>query len=491
MLKKNKPISISDYYQLPYSQGDLRFVDVDVFSDTKVFVDPRAIRISNSPWAKECESILQNFFYNLLDLIKNERHDEAKRLLSGLREPNEAHLGTSTGRALGRGLGDTLAEDVWLSLTKSKSAKTGLIQDLEDTALLIEGIDKDIISDITINIIRRQLIRFTQIVCREYGIPLHKEIDSGPLWDHKNKRWYQELVELPLTEYGKLLLVPKEIVRQKTEYSSYEFKQHYVLTYLQGVELKAGSELVQLLKNGTTRVTKKSVKEKYKLDNKANVIDTTIQNPEILEAYRKAKIENPKLTITHEELLEEGDIGTPHWDDLLKKVLEIETGKLNADKYHKTVKVLLDALFYPELTYPIIEKPLHQRRKRIDISYTNDGHTNKPDSTEFFGWLSHNYPAATIAIECKNYSSDPKNPELDQLAGRFSLSRGQVGILVCRKIEDKALFTKRCKDTAQDGRGFILALDDEDLIKLVDYRKNFEFKKMRTFLQERFDALIF
>ena len=39
-------------------------------------------------------------------------------------------------------------------------------------------------------------------------------------------------------------------------------------------------------------------------------------------------------------------------------------------------------------------------------------------------------------VECKNYSRDLKNPELEQLSGRFSPRRGQVGIAACRTIED-------------------------------------------------------
>ena len=72
-------------------------------------------------------------------------------------------------------------------------------------------------------------------------------------------------------------------------------------------------------------------------------------------------------------------------------------------------------------------------------------------------------------VECKNYTGDPQNPELDQLMGRFSKhTRGVFGILACRQIKDISLFLDRCKDTLKDGRGLIIPLTDDDVIKILD-----------------------
>ncbi|EPZ5305429.1 hypothetical protein ACXO29_004178, partial [Cronobacter sakazakii] len=116
----------------------------------------------------------------------------------------------------------------------------------------------------------------------------------------------------------------------------------------------------------------------------------------------------------------------------------------------------------PSLCYPTKQHKIHDGRKRIDITYNNEAKYG------FFYWLSRHYTCPRIYIECKNYTSEIANPELDQLSGRFSRNRGNVGILVCRKIEDKSLFRQRCLDTANDGRGFILSIDDDDLEKMCD-----------------------
>ena len=41
-------------------------------------------------------------------------------------------------------------------------------------------------------------------------------------------------------------------------------------------------------------------------------------------------------------------------------------------------------------------------------------------------------------------------------------------MLLCRQIENKLLFTNRCRDTFKAGRGLIIPLTDEDLILVLD-----------------------
>jgi hypothetical protein len=87
-------------------------------------------------------------------------------------------------------------------------------------------------------------------------------------------------------------------------------------------------------------------------------------------------------------------------------------------------------MFYPVLAHPNVQTELHDGRKRIDITYTNMG------TQGFFLWLAKHFPSPHVFFECKNYGSEIGNPELDQISGRFSPSRGQFGIIVCRKIAD-------------------------------------------------------
>jgi hypothetical protein len=477
-----RPRRVSEIYKLGRTQPTLDFVDVDVFTDTPVFISPRALAQLPSDWGDGCVALIHNFFETVLRHIQKGEHGAAERLLGTLREPNETHLGLSSGRSRGRALGEGSAHEVWDALSHSAAAKSGLLKDLEDTVLMVFGIGPDIVSDMTTNIIRGPLIEYTQQWCRFFGIPLQPGIDSGPLWDPSQRKWFSKYVELPMTAVGKLLLVPKVIVRRHMLYDLQEYYRHYIIEALRKEEIEAGGSLVYLLRDGTPKVNIKDLKEKYGTG-KQTVVTETLKRPELLDEYKAEKEKEDYIPLGHDELSDIEDTESVDWDMLLKNVTSIPTGKADSAAYENAIEALLSALFYPDLTNPLPQHKIHDGRKRIDIRYTNMGLAG------FFRWLGMNHPAPHVFVECKNYGKDVSNPELDQLVGRFSPSRGKVGILVCRSFENKQLFQKRCRDSAKDGHGFIIALDDDDLTELVRVRREDEYFQRWDLLKQRFDYL--
>jgi len=236
--------TVSEHYGLGRAQPTLDFVDVPVDGDLRVFVDPRALRLLASEWGSECISSVQNFFRAVLKAIQEGRHADAQALLRALREPNETRLGLSRGRPRGRALGPESANSVWDALRQSEAVRSGLLEDLEDTILMVEGISSDIVSDITTNLIRGPLIQYTQDACAYYGIPMETDVDSGPLWVPREQRWESAYVSLPVAAGRKLLLVPKAVVRRRMDYDPEEYYNNYILEHLQEQELSANSELL-------------------------------------------------------------------------------------------------------------------------------------------------------------------------------------------------------------------------------------------------------
>jgi hypothetical protein len=148
----------------------------------------------------------------------------------------------------------------------------------------------------------------------------------------------------------------------------------------------------------------------------------------------------------------------------------IKAGHAQASKYHKTVFEALKYIFSRTLKNGMIERNVDAGRKRVDILFENSG-------KGFFRRLrvQHNIFCPLIFIECKNYTHDPKNPEYDQLVARFHDKRGRFGILVCRTIKDKKIKNSRCGDIVGGGTGYVIVLEDKDILDLVAARNKNDF----------------
>jgi hypothetical protein len=480
-------VLVSKYFKLGRNQATLDFLDVHVDKDIPVFIDPAALRVLNTDWGHHCVSLLQNYFDTVLASIRDGQNDRAKGLLACLSERNEFHIGYCKGRSRGHALGPVSAEKIWASLVKSKAAATGLLRDLEDTILFVDGLGPDMLSDAVCNIIRGPLIEYTQQSCAYYGIPMSAGISSGPIWNPLTEIWEQSLIELPLAKHGPLILIPKVVARVKQTYGADEYYRHFLMPVLQQHHKDINSTLVHVLKGkknkGQKKVYKTDLYEKYGADKLASA-KLTGEHPAALTNYKATKRGTPSRPLDHSAFAKLENIPTPDFTALLTTVTAVKPGRDQATDYEYAIEKLLSALFYPSLAFPVRQDEIHNGRKRIDITYVNAARDG------FFEWLSRHYPASHIFVECKNYGKEVGNPEIDQLAGRFSPSRGQIGILVVRTVADKGLLFQRCVDTAKDQRGFILVLDDSDLRVLIGQRQSIIYGHGDNVLYNQFKALI-
>ncbi|MDO8618605.1 MAG: hypothetical protein Q7R49_01515 [Candidatus Daviesbacteria bacterium] len=482
--------TFSQYFGLSKNQFELDFVDIPINNgDIPLFIDPYAISKRTDYWSVDCHNAIVEFFQGVIDKIRESNEVEAKYMLSGLREPNQIRFGLSKGTyPNGRGIGREQTKDLYDALADSTAVKTGFIKDLEECELLIEGISRDKISDIATNVIRNKLIEYTQTQCELWGIPL-TSVPSGSIWDTQENKWISEYTNLPICDSRSIILVPKAIARFGMEFDHQEYFQHFVLNFLQAEHLSANSSLVRTLKDGTKKPPfKKTLKEKYPLS-KGFLYEFSKNNPRVLENYKRSK--NYNLSeITVEELIylitSVAGEQSFDFDAFINGLDSIPAGDTNAKKFHEHIIGALTAIFYPALINPKKEQEIHQGRKRIDITFQNAAHDG------FFHDLPNNknVPSGYVFVECKNYSSDPTNPELDQLSGRFSTNRGKFGFLVCRNFENKQLFIQRCKDTADDARGFIIVLDDNDIKTLLNFRRENNIQGISDFLDTRYRELV-
>ena len=148
---------------------------------------------------------------------------------------------------------------------------------------------------------------------------------------------------------------------------------------------------------------------------------------------------------------------------LSERLKQIAEGHGSASAYHSFITGILTFLFYPHLIRPVKEKEIHEGRKRIDILFTNAGQEG------FFHQMlsAAQTRSIVVPVECKNYKEDIANPEFDQLGQRFGHQRGFFGILMCRSLVDRATAIKRCRDSVNDGRGYIIILTDADVEEML------------------------
>lgn len=467
-------MKLSEIFELGKSQYELDFVDIDPGKDIPLFIDPYFLSKRTDPWSINASMTIYSFFDYLIGLLSVGNVEKAKEICRFLGEPNETRLGFSRATPRGNGVGEIQAEMIIESLMKSRAVEKGVLDKLEDCRIFVHGVDRDKISDIATNIIRGHLLEYTQQQCMFWGIPLQSGIPSGFIWDAYQREWNNDYTDRLMVNDSKLLLIPKAIVSYSQKFTAQQYHQHFVLNYLQNEHLQMDSLLVQrhTRQDGTERtwVTKKSVRDHEAPLDKAFLADFTQKHPEVFQNFREQTAATLS-SITNEELMaNEGveDQLNQVVDHLIATLRGIQPGNDQASRYHKTIAGILELLFYPNLVCPQIEQKVHQGRKRIDITFHNSARDG------FFWRLhkKHNIPCGFIAVECKNYSSDVSNEELDQLSGRFSPNRGKFGLLVCRTIDDMDTFIDRCTDTFRDDRGVIIPLVDSDLLSFLEELKN-------------------
>lgn len=478
-MKTKKRKTVSEYFDLKRTQYDLDFFDCYIDYDTPLFIDPWAIRCDDDEFSANCYQKIQSVFEILIDYVKTKQKDKALDLLGNLHEPSETGLGYSEKGKNGSSVGMEKSEKIYTALLNSKAVKTGQLNDLEDTALHIEGIGADNISDIVTNIIRYDLIEYTKEQCGIYNLPLVRT-QTKVFWDQSRKDFIQKnYEELLVIDGKKILLVPKKIIRRGLTINYRDFYERGVLEFEQSRHYDARTSLCRTVKEkktGKRIISGPPYKETLKKDGRYNlsrelVLKYIKDHSEILTTYKDKKSEedldptgNQKILQTQERSVNLKNIV----HEKIEKLKEIKIGDGHASEYHTHVFDCLNLIFNDSecanyLSGPKKEDRQNGGRKRIDISFSNSSHKG------FFSLLS-NYGklvCAKIFFECKNYTHDLGNPEYDQMIGRFNNRESTVGYIVCRNIKDKEKALNTCKDFLVNGRGYIFILTDEDIIELL------------------------
>jgi hypothetical protein len=225
-----------------------------------------------------------------------------------------------------------------------------------------------------------------------------------------------------------------------------------------------------------------------KLIEGAHIIDTVMPCP--IETTPRRVIEGePSLSSadgSYKECL--ANPASLWFEYLLQECLgKIPTGNAgsNANDYETVIAILLSRIFNADLRNLKVQEEINEGRRRIDFVMTN------ASKDGFFWHLSerHNLKCPYILFECKNYKEDLKNNEFAQLADRLQNKIGQVGIIVCRSVQDETQVQKAQQDRYPDK--LILVLDDEDISHLINLYFDADGDGLLNYLDDKAKAVIF
>lgn len=166
-----------------------------------------------------------------------------------------------------------------------------------------------------------------------------------------------------------------------------------------------------------------------------------------------------------------------------EKIKSIPEGKEYSEEYHRVVSHALARIFRGSLRKMDIKIEIKDGKKIIDTLFTNCAKEG------FFHNLKDNVKCTYPIIEVKNYTNDTKNPEIDQLNGRFNKNHGHFGIIACRHIDDSDSMYARCS-TVLPGN-IILFLTDQDIFELLELSRENNFDEISDFMDDKLRTLLF
>ncbi|MDX5985950.1 hypothetical protein [Sphingomonas echinoides] len=462
-------MQVSKALNLGKTQPELDFVDIDLSTDTPLFLDPAAFYEGQGRFAEDCSRDIETFFEAVLHAAGEGDHELGVRLLRGLKEPDEIQFGFSVGPPRGRGVGEFQAEQIFEAILRSKAIKSGLIRDLNDALIFVPGIGPDKVSDITTNIVRRHLIEYTQNQFALYGIEINTLMPTGLIWDSVSADWTDGYDYIPVINDQKFLLVPKRFVKYAYDFTKagQRYYTGYVANFIRQRELTSMGRLVRFResKNGlkTPHVYNEDIHREVPRD-KNSVADFSMKHPEIYERFKNAFFKFSPMSVNailaaQKENFHEIEYGK----HIVKALSSIPSGDRSASDFQSLVVGIIHFILYPQISNPVLERSINDKRKRIDISFDNTSQSGVFSRIRQDPFMM----GREIMIECKNYTHDLKNPEIDQLIGRFDPRRGRFGIIVCRNITDRKTMVARCADAFKSQQGVIVVLTDADLEEVL------------------------
>lgn len=233
--------AVTIHFAIPDS---VPFVDVELSRDNEQFIDLHRIRLvsENSVHLDSALACVDTFLTTISTAAMSgvpRLEDQARELLQQFSEPRETRLGLARKGFNGHGGADDIGARIWRSFTTDLHAllQVGVLKYLEELPLFIEGIDRDLTSDITTRIVFGPLADFTAEMLATYpqfSAGGHSTVTiDRQVWDATACMWTTRRMTLPAADGKPILLVPRSWVSKRLLMSSRRFHGTTLLSYVQ------------------------------------------------------------------------------------------------------------------------------------------------------------------------------------------------------------------------------------------------------------------
>ncbi|MFE5023779.1 hypothetical protein ACFRAO_10800 [Streptomyces sp. NPDC056656] len=217
----------SELFEIEY-KAEYDWFDPILENDTLLFVDPFLIFADKQEGWLEAYPEIMRYFQSAFDLLArsklNRKHQFYRRALTLMEfpEPREFRLGFASKNAAGSGSGPGLASKVVEAMSQAINRGIEDIEHFEELGILVSGINRDRISDITCNLLKPKLIAYTQDICNSLDIPMQVREVKHSRYDDLRSRWVDDdhLVPVDPETDVPILLVPKRFLRELPTLSS-------------------------------------------------------------------------------------------------------------------------------------------------------------------------------------------------------------------------------------------------------------------------------
>lgn len=262
------------------SHSEISFIDVVLNDDTKLFIDPCLLEIRNEPWYVDANNTICSFFKLFYELYNNGNDNGKLQLFSHAHEINATKLGYGNGR---NGKAKT-AEGL---LNVFRSLETLLQNNLVmshpmDLAVFIRDFAEDCLSDMITNILFKCLNDFTLEQCQKLNIPTEEANNEYYYWDNTSSCWNIYIGPCLKVNGEIILLVPKNIVRNRYYYCTSQYFRRIILEHMQEERQTKTSE------GKIIKPTKKELKKDIYASGNNNLsfsIEYTKIRPHLLNNY--------------------------------------------------------------------------------------------------------------------------------------------------------------------------------------------------------------